>query len=265
MSYFLEFTGGVHEGHRFDVDSSSGADNLVALNLTSPRNTMTTLPAGLAGSSFVLREHMVIEDVFAKDLFKGSTIISAADQLQFYINNGQGSQNFTTYFLLDARPQNPAYYWRAAAGSGADAGQRILPPGQGVLVHRVGGSAPTVIQVQGYVRANAFIQPLPSGFSLAAEPHPLDRTPVSRAALPPVNGFAASTDIALADQIQVFDGTRFTTYFLLAHPVQGPVWRMVGGSSEVQNDNVIFRCDGALLIKKRTTDPNYRVPPPWTP
>jgi hypothetical protein len=257
---WIEVIEGVHEGHRFDVVSTGAG----VITLAAASAIHTGGIPDLTGCRIVLSAHHRMGSVFPKELFKGSTNPSAADQLQFYQNTGTGGQ-FQLYYLLDARPGNSTHQWRAFLPGGGDQGGRIIAPGEGVLLKRPAGAAPVRLILTGQVRGNDFIQPLRGGVNLLASPFPVAMSPRQRGMLDVASGWRASTNLNSADQFQIYQGGAFRIFYLLDHPTQADQWREAVGGSPNYNDVRILDAAQGLFIKRGEERLTHRVSAPWGP
>lgn len=261
FSGFAEVISGANAGHRFEVEGSeSGKIRLKS----SSANTLATVP-DLTGAQIVVSAHQTLGAMFPKEKFYGRTNPAEADQLQFYANDGAGSGAFQLYYLLDARPNNPAHEWRAFLPGGGNQGGRAILPGEGVIVKRSLDAEPVRVVYSGQVRANPFVQKLPAGVTLAASGFPVPLDPRSRGMLDPAANFIASTNLNAADQFQLYENGRFRLFYLLNHPAEGHQWRESVPSSPVFNDVPIFSPTEAVFFKRNQMSPVYRIPTVWSP
>ncbi len=258
---FVEIVSGTHVGHRFEIASS--AIGRITLDSESP-HTITPLP-DLTGTQLVVCAHHTLGGIFAKEKFVGSTNPANADQLQFFINDGENSAQFQLYYLLDARPNNPTWQWRAFLPGGGNQSARVIAPGEGVFVKRVPNAVTTRLLLTGQVRANPFVQNLQEGLNLVASPFPLTLTPRQRGALDSSAAFVASTNLNAADQFQIYQDGAFRVFYLLDHPTQVDQWREVMSGSPNYNDRLLFKPTEAAFFKRNQSSPSYRVPLSWSP
>ncbi|MGK0189877.1 MAG: putative repeat protein (TIGR03806 family) [Verrucomicrobiales bacterium] len=259
--YYLEIVSGESEGHRFDIDVVGTIDNSISLDISVAHNTKPSLPTGLQGERFVVREHCVLGEVFDKHAMFGTTDPAESDSLLFYDGSG-----YDGYFLLNAGP--PFHLWASTANASlADVGNLPIPPGTGCFVVKA-GDQPTEIFVSGEVRSNAFIQNLKAGYNLVAGGYPLTASPRDRA-MTLENGFLGEVDPSQADQIQIWNGDTavhlqgFNGYFLL-DAGQGTEFRYWTDLSNAaladQSNKRLFRYDRAAFIHLQENDhPEFRV------
>lgn len=89
VAYYIEVLAGDNEGQRFDVASASGstitlAPDGVLFAATPPFNTLTTVPADLAGDLIVLRRHWTLDQLFNPSGFNATNDPTTADQVQVF-------------------------------------------------------------------------------------------------------------------------------------------------------------------------------------
>lgn len=253
VSSYVEVLTGPHAGTHFPVASVSPGSI-----------TLASSPPDLTGASVALSPNHTLGSVFDKNLFRGSTNPSSADQVQFYVNSG-GTGRFELYYLLDARPGNSTHQWRAFLPGGGDQAGRVIPPGEGVFVKRPAGVPTARIVLRGQVRANPFRHTLQRGINLAASPFPFDLTPRQRGLLDPVAGFKASTNINAADQFQLHENGAFRVFYLLDHPTLADPWRETVPGSPDYSDIPVLRAAEAVFLKRDQPSSSYQIPLPWNP
>ena len=263
-AYYVEVVSGTdnsYVGDRFDVDFNStvaSANNTVTINTSSANNTIPGTLPNLAGWNVVLRPHMTIGYVFGSQgtsQLQGSTVVSNADQVQIYNTTSGG---FDTYFLLAS---GTIQQWRKVGGGSTVYDNQPIPPGTGLFLNRAGTSTVSVTVVGG-VRVSGYgAQPIGAGYNLISEEFPVDRSPASRG-FTVANGFTGSTVVSNADQIQVWNGTGFDTYYLL---VSGTIqqWRKVGGGTTDYMNTNIFGFDKSVFVKSNKANLSYASSKPF--
>ncbi len=257
---FIEVVSGPHAGHRFELAGSSAGR--ISLDPAGP-HTLTPLP-DLTGSRILICAHHTLGEVFTKEKFKGSTNPGNADQLQFFVNDGVNPGQFQLYYLLDARPGNPTWQWRAFIPGSGDQAARVIAPGEGVFVKRVANAVTARLLLTGQVRANPFVQGLRDGINLVSSPFPIDLTPRQRGALDTSAAFVASTNLNAADQFHLYQDGAFRVFYLLDHPTQVDQWREVISGSPNNNDLPLFKPTEAVFFKRNQASPGYRIPLAWS-
>ena len=117
----------------------------------------------------------------------------------------------------------------------------------------------------GQIRGNPFFQTLQSGNNLVASPFPVTLSPRQRGLLDPASGFVASTNVNLADQVQLYQNNNFRIFYLLDHPTLPDIWRELIPSSPNYNDLLIFNPTEAMFIRRNRASMSHQVPLPWSP
>ncbi len=253
---YVEVVSGLFAGRRFEIEGSGAGE--IRLLPGEP------LP-DLTGSQIVVCAHHTMGGIFTKELFRGSTNPADADQLQLFVNDGVSAGQFQLFYLLDARPGNPTFQWRGFLPGGGDQGSRVIAPGQGVFVKRPANSSSARLLFTGQIRGNPFFQTLQSGNNLVASPFPVTLSPRQRGLLDPASGFVASTNVNLADQVQLYQNNNFRIFYLLDHPTLPDMWRELIPSSPNYNDSLIFSPVEAMFIRRNRASMSYQVPLPWSP
>ncbi len=259
-AYYVEVTGGPtgtndpFVGHRFEVDEAatiSRADQVIVIDMAAKANTRGDVP-NLADYYMEVRSHFTLNEVFDKNLLNAGSSVSNSDQLLLY----NGTRYDTYYVLLVGGIRG----WVLFGGVGSQ-DNRPLYPGQGILFNRKSGSAPLEIVLKGKVRANPFFQPLAPGFNLLSEAFPVSASPRDRNAAPGTF-FGANTPNA-ADQIAIFNGTSYDTYYLFK--VGSTTGWLKIGSGGLFTDTDIFNYRGSVFLRRISADADYRVPLQWQP
>ncbi|MDI1312732.1 putative Ig domain-containing protein [Prosthecobacter sp.] len=202
-SCYLEVLDGAHAGHRFEIDTLIGG--VATIFSASPLSTLQALPEDLMGARAVLRPHVTLAQAFPVEVFQAAAVASAADQVLFYENGA-----WHTHWLS---ARSGVRQWV----SSADAAQlsqnaKIIPPGTGLMVKAA--TQPKSTTLTGHVRLGPWRKSLDVGQNLLALPWPVDSTPL-RLGLSAESGFAASTSMTSADQLQLWLADRVagaTTY-----------------------------------------------------
>ncbi len=265
-SYYLEVVDGpntnddLHVGHRFEVDETATTDagtpdGEIALDPIADQNTAFPVPA-LTGYRVEIRPHVTLAETFAKEPLYANFDIGLADQVQVYNGN-----SFSAYYLLGSNGEGDQKAWGTYNFQIRD--DVIIYPGQGLLYKR-SGLAPDGVDlvITGKVRANAFYQTLAPGFNFVAEPFPVTASFTTRDTFPPP--FTPNFDLGLADQVQIYNGSSFTAYFL-AGTLSNYAWLLTNDFVNIRDDEPIFDFKRSVFIKKRSVTLDYRIPLGWNP
>ncbi|MEZ5414238.1 MAG: hypothetical protein R3F03_07980 [Opitutaceae bacterium] len=262
-AYYLEIISGpdvTYIGDRFEVDVSAtiaSANNTITASSGSTTNTMASLPE-LAGYSLVVRPHVTLGQLFGtktNELMHGSTILGSADQVVFF--NPTNSSYATYYYARNS--SGSIAQWTLVGGGSTNRDNTPIPPGVGMIVHRK-HTEPVTLTWAGEIRRNAFSQPLAAGLNLVAEAFPVASSPLNRG-LTYANGVTGATILSQADQVLVYNGAGYDTYYL-ARNSTGSIeqWVLVGGGSTNHNSSKVFSPTEARFIRKILADPDYYIP-----
>lgn len=169
-AYYVEFTDGIAEGHRFTLSSASGTT--LEIDVASPLNTLSSgIPGNLAGSHFVVRKYRTLGDVFAS--VAGGTSVGTSDSVRIW--NGAAWDQYW-------KRQSDGIWILFGQGL-ADRSATILASGTGVLFGKAAPGTPKPLWQTGEVRYNDFRYAvsgantfLATGFPLPASPNGLGLT-----------------------------------------------------------------------------------------
>lgn len=258
--YYVEISDGPSSvndslvGHRFEVDevvTDIANSNVITIDTSSVQNTLASVPP-LTDYQLELREHVTMNGVFDKTKFKGGANVGVADQLLIF--NGS---TYDTYYLFES---GAVKLWVGSGFSLQD--NKPLFPSQGILFKRLAGQSAVNLLLKGKVRANPFRQPLAAGFNLISEGYPLSTSPSNRNADP--GSFTAGTGVGNADQVSVFNGTIYDTYYL--YTISNiKFWRKLNAGFGNFSATDIFEYNKAVFMKRQSADSDYRVSLPWQP
>ena len=171
------------------------------------------------------------ESVDIQDLIADKTVLVAgtgaanSDQIQIW-----DGTKFTTYFYRAYKSQNPGKFtlgpcWvdGTSTATAAQPAVKQIGRGMGVWFARPATADAGVITLTGAVGSSAQNIQINKGFNMIGSAFPVDITVNSETC--PINwskcavaGGAAAT----SDQIQIWDGTKFTTYFYRAYKSSNP-------------------------------------------
>jgi hypothetical protein len=264
-AYFLEIVSGVHAGQRLEVDEAGSTATTVALDAASTLNTLGVgqLPATLAGARAELREHGTIGAAFDPVRFNSTTSPSTADRLLLF---NRTSNTYTTYWLF--RNSGAPKWVRNGDATLADAGGRVLAPGEGVLVQAKYAVLSTVYT--GEVRSWAFASPLGAGTQMMGNPWPVGQSPAQRV-MNSGSGFKGASLASSADQVRLWLGDSvagqqgYTTYYYFKTGTYDQWTRQGDATLANQGASVLFKAQGAAFIRSVLGNPTWVIPCPWTP
>ncbi|MBN8456579.1 MAG: carboxypeptidase regulatory-like domain-containing protein, partial [Verrucomicrobia bacterium] len=276
VSYYAEVLSGDNSGQRFDVAATGDGTVTLAtdadiLSAAPPFNTLSTVPASLAGDIIAIRPHWTLGGLFPAAGLVASGANTTADQVQTYAAGA-----WTTYWLYDLGDADPATARWVKTGDPtlADAGGAVIPPGQGMFfTKRVSAAA---LLTYGEIRTNPFVRPLATGAqsNLVSGGYPVDQSPVGRE-LTTAEGFLGTKDFKTADSIFVWQNdasppfnSGYDTYWLLnsTTPQALDRWVKQGDPTITPRDNsVLLEYDRAVFLRTAADQTGYKTAAPWTP
>ncbi|MFN0078819.1 MAG: TIGR02597 family protein [Prosthecobacter sp.] len=265
---YLEIIDGTEQGHRFDIDLDNSGYITLTIVLTASSNTSTTLPAGLVGARFVLRQHQLLGTLLPVSQFPSGGLSSGTSD-QVLIWNGTGYDTY--YHLSDGA--GTAFWAKVGDNTFTNRDGTIIPPGTGLFAkHYLAGST-TTVRLLGEVRANGLRLSLQHGDNLIATGFPIPLAP-QHLQFQRSNGFMGSLSSQTADQINIWRGDDaantpgYTSYFLAHDGGQNnnEQWIRMGDNQFAnQNSSALFGHGRAVFLRRRGTASVQFIPCPWTP
>ena len=256
-SYYVEITDGAHAGHHWDL--AHIGDRVLAIDSESPGNTLTELPVDLAGARIAVRKHITLGQVFDKTVLRGSNSPAGADQVQ--VLNATG---FKTYWLLQA---GPYHQWIAAGNTSlTNADNLVIPPGTGVML-KSSNATPRTLLIAGQVRTTPFARLMAPGFSLCANPWPLNTNPTGLN-MTSASTFIATTNPSTADALQFWKGdtqagaTGYDGFWFFQNPKTFACWVSTRDATlQSQNDLLQLKAARAVFFNRHSTSSSVWVMP----
>jgi hypothetical protein len=255
----VEIISGIYEGHRFHVDSATGADITIATG--DPRTTTTVSANALVGSAMVVREYYTLGEILPASEFLADGDPNIADNILLYANGA-----WQVLYAVDTGGGN---IWAdSTAGIPVDLSNTCMDPCQAMFLHRRG--ATTQFTYSGMVRSYDFACPLAAGYNFVGSGYPLHQSAASRD-MSVTNGFDGDGDITAADQVLFWAGdtipgrNRYNVQFLLDVGAPFQYWT---GSSDVNlnnlDTNLQYKAMQGAFINSRAGLPGYVVPLQWS-
>jgi len=258
-SYYLEVTGGVLEGERFEIDevrTAAATPGVLVLDLDDTNSTRPNMAVGaLVGLKAAIRPHMTLARLQARitPALVGNNVASQADGVLIF-----NATSAVTYYL-----RTDGVTWRKA-GSTTDFSGLIIPPDQSIMLQMRSGAKE--LRQQGLIRGNAFRINLKSGVQSAATGFPDSLSPVEFGATtnlvaPQLTTWVGNNQQSQADGIMVFDPDKgsFVTYYLRA---DGITWRASGSTVDLSTSKIL-KPNSIFMIKRRHADDQGLVPRPY--
>ena len=251
--HYLEILDGEHAGHRLEIAAME--TGRITLDLVSEHSTLKSLPANLIGARMVIRAHQTLDQLLIGDQFRAGNQSAQADQILLHTAEG-----WDTHWLLWLSSTTRRWV-RSGDASLTPSGRTRIAPGSGFLLVRRTTSPPWILT--GHVRTTAFRRPLREGHNLLANPWPLNGTP-NGWLLTPENGFTAATSPALADQIQLWNGTGYDGYWLMRDGTRHRWTRQGSAALLDEGASLPLPATGAFFLKARpeTATQGWNLAPP---
>lgn len=247
--YYMEVLSGAYEGDRIDVDvaatntaQSSNPGRIVLKSVAYNSNTL--LGSELVDATVAIRKHFTLSalnGLVTSGSFVANTSAANADQVLIFEGGG-----FATYYYFSSAQ---GWYKQTPLGT---AQSKVIPPGSAIMF--VKKSAPVTLTAVGAVRTTKLQLPLNSGNQLVSLGYPVDS---ALSALTPNGTWTANASAGNADQVLVFNGTGFETYYYFSSS-QGWYKQTPLGKS---TNNVLNSAAG-FMLRKKNSDVNYAISSP---
>lgn len=248
---------GTNGSHYVEIVSVNGSKTAAGVGLTrsivaTTSQTITLegdLPPSLTTNvEFKIISHWTLASIFGLEntagLLGGSVL--TADQVQFW--NGEG---YNSYYYQTAGIGGTG--WRKIGDQSTDASQTIIRPDQNVVIKRVGGAGVSLV-VSGWVKTGQASFDIVSGFNFLPNPY---STPMSLASSGLYKGDAATGvsggNVTTADQVMLWNGSNYETFFYQTTGLGGTGWRKVGAQSTDASETVI-RPGNAIILRRKSAE-----------
>ncbi len=264
-THYLHFTSGSREGQMIDIASNtSDTITLSADNVDF---------SGETGSSFRVLKHLTIASIFGADPTAqgmiGSGTAATADQVLLF---NPATESYTTYYyktIDNPFDPNDIVGWVSASDNTQDASGTHVYPDSGFVFKRIDASNDLTISVAGSVILGKINTPITAGFNLVSVPYPVDKgITLGTSNLYPAN--PANFDInkhlepggsaATADQVLIFDGGIFTTYYYkdIDNPFDpNDVTGWVSSTDNTQSKANVALPAGSFFILRKDSNPSF--------
>jgi uncharacterized protein (TIGR02597 family) len=218
-AYFVEITSGANAGSTYDIQSTTAGTKTITLGQNLAAGT--TAPV-----TFKVRKHWTIASVFGANneagLSGGSS--TTADQVLIYNGTGYDSYYYQTTGLGGVG-------WRKGGAPSVDVSATILYLEDGVVIRRQQASAANIVLL-GSVKTGQTSIPVASGISILANVYASGMT-LSSSGLYTGNSATgvAGGSSSTADQVFIWNGTAYDTYYYQTSGLGGTGWRKGGAPS----------------------------------
>ena len=235
-------------GLTFTITDTVAATKTITVEGSIP-NTLTA-PLG-----YRVVKHWTIASLFGATNtagFQGGTALSA-DQIQLWTGTTYQSYYYQTSGIGGTG-------WRKVGEQSVDASGTIIRPDQSIIIKR---SQPgdLAITVLGEVKTGRTSQTINSGFNFVPNPYSVAMTLSSCGIYTgnPATGIASGT-LASADQILVWNGTGYDTYYYQTSGIGGVGWRKVGDVSTDASTVTIPAMSSIIVRRYQPTGYTWVMP-----
>jgi hypothetical protein len=267
--YFIEITSGENNGNRFDVTGVGVNTLTLALDsdlcgAAAPYNTLAgAAPASLLGDTFVVYRHRTVNETFPSTDYQSGNSPATADRV--LMKRGGG---WDIYWLY-TNGAGPAYWDLDGDAQFSDEGADVIPPSQGMFIHKLGSDTEQLICL-GEIRQWNYCAPLceADGCTFVAPGFPVDQSPADLQMLLS-DGWDGDADPTLADKFIIWAGDAgvdqgYLCYWLTDAGPNYKHWTL-DGDSTVPNKNVekTFKRTRSSFIQPKLPRPTWCHPPPY--
>ncbi len=195
--------------------------------------------------------HMAVRSNTSGNLRTGSPL--SADSFQLW-----DGDHYETYYYQTVGIGGIG--WRKAGDQFTDAGDTVIEMGQGIIFRR-GETTPLSLVVRGVVKDGVTPLKVEPGFNFLANPYAFPMT-LASSALHTGNTSTgiASGSLITADQILVWNGAYYDTYYYQASGLGGVGWRKVG-DLVADASTTSIPAGSSIILRRLASSPfEWKVP-----
>lgn len=251
-AYFVEVTSGSAAGTLSDITATTASPSSIT--------TADDLSAKLAGGeSFKIRKHWTLDSVFGPNPNTSNLVIlgtggaSDADQVLLF---NPVTQLYVTFYYKTTSGYG-GIGWRSTTSGNPlldDRSKTILRVTDGLLVRRK-LTAPVVLSLPGAVKLGATQRSIASGLNFAGDVYASGTTLANSGLWNPANPAASLVGggASVADQVLIYDGANYVTYYYKVGGYGGDGWRSTSGANPLvtPQDNTPLPAGYSVLILRR--------------
>ncbi len=247
-AFYVEITSGPGAGTTYDVATTTAATKTITL-------AQPLAAAIVNGASFKIRQHWTIGSVFGplnESGLQGGTL-ATADQILIW--NGVG---FDTYYYKTSGLGGTG--WRSSTSTSFDKQNQVIYPEDGVVLKRIPQTAVDVV-LMGVVKTGVSSYPVTVGYNYLANVYAAPMTLASSSLYTGDSntGLAGGT-LATADQVLVWNGTGYSTYYYKTSGLGGTGWRSSSSTSADASGTSIPVGTTVVINRKNGTAFNWVIP-----
>jgi uncharacterized protein (TIGR02597 family) len=236
--YFVEVTTGSIAGATFDIQATTGATKTITLSQNLPAGTAAPL-------TFKVRKHWTIGSVFgpANESGLGGGGVSTADQILVFNGTGYDSYYYQTSGIGGVG-------WRRGGDSITDVANSVLFPEDGLIIKRQQTGAVNVVLL-GSVKMGQTSIPISPGTNVVSNVYAASLT-LGSSGLYTGNASTglAGGGVSTADQVLVWNGTGYDSYYYQTSGIGGTGWRK-GGDSVTDVSTAAIPTGVSIIIKRQ--------------
>lgn len=240
-SYYLELTSGVGAGTVSDIVTTTASNH--SLTLADDVSSLIT-----AGTTYKIRPNWSLASVFgsSNSAGLGGGTATSADQVLVYNTTTQG---YTTYYYQTSGLGGTG--WRRVGAPAADASAAPLRLQQGIIIKRY-VSAAISLPLVGAVKVGQNETLVSAGTNIVSNVYPVTSVTLGTSGLYTgltSTGIAGGTSTS-ADQILVYNGSGYLTYYYQTSGLGGTGWRLTGQPAS-DASNATLPLGGSVSILRK--------------
>ncbi|MFZ4595515.1 MAG: TIGR02597 family protein [Verrucomicrobiaceae bacterium] len=250
---------GANGSHYIEIVSVNGSTTGTGVGATrtivataAASKTLTldaALPAGMAVPvGYRVVSHWTLASIFGSTNMaglQGGTALSA-DQVQLWNGREHDSYYYQTAGLGGTG-------WRKTGDQSTNAGNTVIRPDQSVIIKRV-AAAPLALVVKGWVKTGRALANIVQGFNFVPNPYAKAMTLASCGLYTgdSTTGIAGGS-LASADQVLLWSGSSYVTFYYQTSGLGGVGWRKVGMQSTDASGTTVA-AGSSIIVRRMGTD-----------
>lgn len=247
-AYFVEITSGPQSGTTYDIQTTTAATKTLTL--------VQNLGAGVAAPvSFKVRKHWTLATVFGPSNEGGLGGGDAATADQVLVQNGTV---YDSYYYQTSGAGGTG--WRKVGTPDVDASGRVFLPEDGLILKRKQTAAANVV-LMGAVKMGQTSVPIISGNNLIGNVYAANLTLASSGLYTGNSATGvAGGDFTEADQVLIWNGTSYDSYYYQTVGLGGTGWRKGGDAVADAGATAIPVGSSIILKRKAAAGFNWVIP-----
>jgi uncharacterized protein (TIGR02597 family) len=237
-AYFVEIASGANAGSTYDIQSTTAGTKTITL--------AQNLGAGItAPVTFKVRKHWTIASVFGANNEAGLTGGSAVTADQIFVYNGT---SYDSYYYQSIGLGGVG--WRKSGAPSVDVSSTVLFMEDGIAIRRQQAAATNIVLL-GSVKMGQTLIPVASGVNVLSNVYAAGMTLASSGLYTgnPSTGIAGGSAVS-ADQVFIWNGTSYDTYYYQTAGLGGVGWRK-GGAPSVDVSSTSIPTGTSILIRRQ--------------